>query len=69
MQGLNYNCAKCRNTQYEVAEFRATSGFWTKIFDIQSARFTTVTCTRCKYTEIYKADSSMLGNIFDFFTN
>jgi len=69
MQQLNYTCPKCSNTEYEVAEFRATGGFWTKIFDIQSKRFTTVTCTRCKYTEIYKAESSKLGNIFDFFTS
>jgi predicted nucleic-acid-binding Zn-ribbon protein len=47
---------------------RATGGILTKVFDIQSKRFTTVTCERCRYTEIYKADSSMLGNIFDFFT-
>jgi len=51
-----------------VAEFRAAGGFWSKIFDVQGSRFTTVTCSRCRYTEIYKADSSMLGNIFDFFT-
>lgn len=68
MQQLNYSCPKCANAEYEVGEFRATGGFWTKIFDIQSKRFTTVTCTKCRYTEIFKADSSMLGNIFDFFT-
>jgi hypothetical protein len=28
-----------------------------------------VTCKRCKYTEFYQADSSMLGNIFDLFTS
>ncbi len=64
-----YVCAKCKNAQYEVAEFRATGGIWTKLFNIQSERFTTVTCSRCKFTEIYKADQSTLGNIFDFFTN
>jgi predicted nucleic-acid-binding Zn-ribbon protein len=66
---LNYNCPKCSNSQYELGEFRASGGFWTKIFDIQSRRYSTVTCTRCRYTEIFQADSSMLGNIFDFFTN
>ncbi|MDD5720095.1 MAG: zinc ribbon domain-containing protein [Candidatus Krumholzibacteria bacterium] len=66
---LNYICPKCRNTAFETGEFRATGGFLTKVFDIQSRRFTTVTCTRCKYTEIFKADSSMLGNIFDFFVS
>ncbi|MCK4235834.1 MAG: zinc ribbon domain-containing protein [Candidatus Krumholzibacteria bacterium] len=69
MEKLNYKCPKCTNTQYEVSEFRAAGGFLTKIFDIQSKRFTTVTCSRCRYTEIYRADSSMLGNIFDFFTD
>jgi len=54
---------------YETGEFRASSGFWSKIFDVQSRRFTTVTCSKCKYTEIYQAESSMLGNIFDLFTN
>lgn len=69
MKNLNYTCPKCANTHYEIDEFRATGGFLTKIFDIQSKRFSTVTCSRCKYTEIYKTDSSMLGNVFDFFTN
>jgi hypothetical protein len=68
-RGLNYKCPKCGSEQYEVEEMRAAGGFWTKVFDIQSKRFTTVTCSRCKYTELFKADSSMLGNIFDFFTN
>ena len=63
-----YRCDKCGNTAFESSEFRATGGFLTKIFDIQSKRFTTVTCTRCKYTELYKCDQSALGNVFDFFT-
>jgi predicted nucleic-acid-binding Zn-ribbon protein len=52
-----------------VGEIRAPGGFWSKIFDVQGQKFSTVTCSRCKYTEIFKADSSMLGNVFDFFTN
>ncbi|MCP4580294.1 MAG: GTP-binding protein [candidate division Zixibacteria bacterium] len=69
LNNLNYVCPKCSNTQYEIGEFRAAGGFWSKIFDVQGARFSTVSCRRCRYTEIYKADSHMLGNIFDFFTN
>jgi len=69
VEELNYTCPKCGNTQCEVGEFRATGGFLSKIFDVQSKRFSTVTCTRCKYTEIYKTKSSTLGNVFDFFTN
>jgi len=69
MDGIKYKCPKCNNDGYETGEFRATGGLLTKILDIQSKRFTTVTCTRCRYTEIYQADSSMLGNIFDLFTS
>lgn len=63
-----YLCAKCGNTAFESSEFRATGGFLTKIFDIQSKKFTTITCTRCKFTELYKGDQSTLGNVFDFMT-
>ncbi|MEA3500600.1 MAG: zinc ribbon domain-containing protein [Candidatus Marinimicrobia bacterium] len=68
MDKLNYECPKCGNRQYEVDEIRATGGMLSKIFDIQNKKFTTVTCSKCKYTELYKTDSSMLGNVFDFFT-
>ena len=66
---VNYRCPKCGNNRYESDEFRATGGMLSKVFDVQSKRFTTVSCTQCRYTELYKADSSMLGNIFDLFTN
>lgn len=69
MPTINYRCAKCENTDCEVRELRGSGGFWTKIFDVQSQRFTTVICTRCRYVELFHADSSKLGNVFDFFTN
>ncbi|CAL2102341.1 GTP-binding protein [Tenacibaculum sp. 190130A14a] len=66
---LNYVCPKCNNTSYEVGEMRATGGTLSKIFDVQNKKFTSVTCKRCSYTEFYKASTSALSNIFDFFTN
>jgi len=66
---FNYSCPKCGNPQCNVGQMRAAGGFWSKIFDVQGQRFSTVICTRCRYTEFYHADSSMLGNIFDLFTN
>ena len=68
-QQLSYRCPKCGNTRYETGQISTAGGFWSKIFDVQHKKFTTVTCDRCKYTEIYKADTSALGNIFDLFTN
>ncbi len=64
-----YRCPRCSGQSYDTGELRGAGGFWSKIFDVQGARFSTVTCTNCKYTEFFKAPTSMLGNIFDLFTN
>ncbi len=69
MEHPNYCCAKCQNRSYSTGEIRAAGGFWTKIFDIQSEKYTAVTCTQCGYTEFYKRDGSTIENVFDFFTN
>ncbi len=69
MNESKYSCPKCGNRHYEVGEVRATSSYLTKLFNIQNRKFTTLTCTRCKYTEFYEADTNQLGNILDFFTN
>ena len=68
MQHEHWHCPKCRNQEFDTDQFRAAGGLFAKIFDIQNKRFTTVTCTRCMYTEIYRTDTSTLGNVFDFFT-
>jgi uncharacterized protein len=65
---INFTCSKCKHNEYETGELRAAGGFWSKIFDVQGQKYTTVTCKNCKYTEMYKADTNMLGNIFDLFT-
>jgi hypothetical protein len=68
MEG-KWTCPKCSNTNYETDQFQATGGAFAKIFDVQNKKFTTVTCTKCKYTEIYKASTGELANIFDFLTS
>ncbi len=69
MQKQEYVCPKCGNKQYEVDEMRATGGAFAKIFDVQNKKFTTISCTQCGYTELYKRTSSTFGNVIDFFTN
>ena len=68
MKHRNWSCPKCGNDDFDTGEFRATGGIFARIFDVQNRKFTTVTCDRCQFTEIYRGDSSMLGNLFDFFT-
>ena len=69
MKEYNYNCPKCGNKQYDLDEFRATGGTLTKLFNIQSKHFTTISCSRCHYTELYKTTSSKFENVVDFFFN
>ena len=66
---LNYTCPKCGSKTYQVGQMRATGGTLSKIFDIQTEKFSSVTCEKCKYTEFYKAPTGSLSNIFDFFTS
>lgn len=66
MQNKEYICPKCSNQQYESDQFQATGGNFAKIFDIQNKKFVTISCTRCGYTELYKAQSSEGWNILDF---
>ncbi len=57
---------KCQNQTFDQGEMRATGGFFSKLFDIQTNKFTTVTCKNCGFTELYKRSSSMAGNVLDF---
>lgn len=64
-----YVCPKCGGTSYQQDEMRATGGTFSKLFDIQNKKFTTISCENCGYTEFFKKSTSALGNIFDFLTD
>ena len=61
-----YVCAKCGCQHYESDQFQATGGNFAKIFDIQNRKFITISCTRCGYTELYKAQTDAGWDILDF---
>ena len=69
MKHRNYRCPKCNNTTYETDQMQATGGTFSKLFNIQNKKFTSVTCERCTYTEFYKGKTSTISNVFDLFTN
>ena len=66
MEKKQYICPKCGNNEYEADQFQATGGNFAKIFDVQNKKFTTISCKRCGYTELYKTQSSSGWNILDF---
>ena len=63
----SYQCIRCKHNSCELGELYAAGGFWSKIFDVEGRKFSTVTCDRCKHTELFKADKNTLANIFDLF--
>ena len=62
---VKYNCPKCGTKTCSTGEIMAAGSFLTKIFNIQYRRFTSVTCTECKYTEFYNMTSKKIRNILD----
>lgn len=68
-KNYKYTCPKCNGKHYELSEIRTTGSFMMKLFNIQNVKFTTVTCTKCKYTELFKTPSNKAGNVADFFMN
>ena len=69
MKHQNWSCPKCHHREYEVGEMRVTGSFWTKIFNIQNKKYSSISCSQCSYTEFYQnKPGSTLANIFDFFT-
>ena len=69
MKHNNYHCRKCDNDTCTVGQMRATGGTLSKIFDVQTEKYTSVTCDNCTYTEFYKSKTSAISNVFDLFTN
>jgi len=66
---LSFECPKCGHERCEVGQLRGTGGLLSSIFDVQRERFTSVSCARCRYTELYKADRKRLEEILDFVTH
>lgn len=69
MHHRNWQCPKCDHREFETDRIAATGGGLSKFFNVQNKAFSTVTCARCRYTELYQTDSSTLSNVLDFFGN
>lgn len=66
MEKKQYMCEKCGNTHYSSDQFQATGGQFAKMFDVQNKKFTTISCTRCGFTELYQEQGSDGWDILDF---
>lgn len=66
MRQQQYHCEKCGHDRYVTDQFQATGGMFAKLFDVQNKRFTTVSCKRCGYSEMYRNQTSGAMNVLDF---
>ena len=67
MEHANWRCPKCDHDRFETGEMRAEGGALSAIFDVSTNTYSTVTCARCTYTELYRATAGSLDNVFDLF--
>jgi len=62
----NYKCNKCSHEQYSIKQFRASSGFLSSFFGVQTAKYSGLVCERCAYTEFYHGVVSPGEQAMDF---
>jgi hypothetical protein len=60
-------CPKCDHDEVDVGKISTTGGGLSKMFDIQTQGFRTVTCTNCGYTELYADTGSAASDLADVF--
>ncbi len=69
MTTKSFTCAKCGNKKAEIDHIRTTGSGFTRFFNIQNRKFVAVSCSKCGFTELYKAEkTSGASNILDFIT-
>lgn len=61
-----YTCPKCGSREFSTDTVSTTGGLFSKVFNLQTKKFTAVTCMRCAYTELYRVSSHQFENIIDF---
>ena len=61
---ISFSCEKCSNPSFTSEDLFFT-GKWGRFFDVQSKKFTAITCDHCGYTEFYRQQSGTAGNVLD----
>jgi uncharacterized protein len=62
---MSFSCTKCSHKSYDTAEVSTTGDALSRMFDFSQHIFTAVICEKCGFTELYKKNSSGLGNLLD----
>ena len=61
-----FQCLKCGHTKCEVGEIRTSRSFLSSFFNVQSAKYSAVVCSRCAFTEFYQGQVPAGEQAIDF---
>ncbi len=61
-----YSCPKCGNHEFEIGEVFMAGSILAKMFNFEFKRFSTVTCSKCTNTELFKTHKKDIQNVLDF---
>jgi hypothetical protein len=64
-QVLEYTCPKCGAKQYNISEMWTFGNKWETIFQYHYRKFTSITCKKCLYTEIFKVPMKMIREVYN----
>jgi uncharacterized protein len=62
----NYKCMKCSHPKFEEHRLRAPQGGLGSFFGVESAQYTAIVCSRCKFSELYQGDVPIGQQALDF---
>ena len=61
-----YRCPKCAHETCHTSEIRTARSFLSSFFNVQSARYSAVVCSRCSFAEFYQGHVSAGEQAIDF---
>jgi predicted nucleic-acid-binding Zn-ribbon protein len=62
---VKYVCPKCGSKDFTTSTIWASRSIIAKFLDIQDRRYSTVTCSVCKYTELYHLPPKRLNEVLE----
>ncbi|WP_158057750.1 zinc ribbon domain-containing protein [Halorussus halophilus] len=63
----SFGCEKCGHQSASTDEISTTGSGLSKMFDIQTKKFTVVSCDNCGYSELYRDVGNRGSDVVDVF--
>lgn len=61
-----YSCPKCGGHEFELGEVFMAGSVFAKMMNLEFRRFSSVTCAKCTFTELFKTPKKDIQNVLDF---